>query len=191
MIDKSHRTWNRTDAYMPDTPRLTTCFALTFLTTIEIQHVHQKFMQLAGEVTDFKTQVITSAQVSSIPAIQVNPFKDQICKVFSWNKEGLFSFDEFLEMMSVFSENASLSVKADYAFRIYDLNGNDYIDQEDIRNIILRLTYGMMDETNISVLIHYILDEGDLNNDGMLSFSEFKNVIERSPDFQKSFTIRF
>ncbi|XP_038654718.1 calcium and integrin-binding family member 4-like [Scyliorhinus canicula] len=142
-------------------------------------------MQLAGEVTDFKTQVITSAQVSSIPAIKVNPFKDQICKVFSWNKEGLFSFEEFLEMMSVFSENASLSIKTDYAFRIYDLNGNDYIDQEDLRNIILRLTNEMMDEANISVLIHYILDEGDLNNDGMLSFSEFKNVIERSPDFQK------
>ncbi|XP_041043948.1 calcium and integrin-binding family member 4-like [Carcharodon carcharias] len=122
---------------------------------MEIQHVRQKFIQLAGEVTDFKTHVITSEQVSSIPAIKVNPFRDQICKVFSWNEDGLFSFDEFLEMMSAFSENASLSVKADYAFRIYDLNGNNYIDQEDIRNIILRLTNGMIDERNILTLTHF------------------------------------
>ncbi|XP_072411280.1 calcium and integrin-binding family member 4-like isoform X2 [Chiloscyllium punctatum] len=131
--------------------------ALTFLTTIEIQNVHQKFLQLADEVIDYKTQHITSEQVSSIPAIKVNPFKDQICKVFSRNEQGLFSFEDFLEMISTFSENASLSVKIDYAFRIYDLNGNNYIDQEDIRHIIFRLTNGSMDEADISTLTHYIL----------------------------------
>ncbi|XP_072411290.1 calcium and integrin-binding family member 4-like isoform X3 [Chiloscyllium punctatum] len=86
---------------------------------------------------------------------QVNPFKDQICKVFSRNEQGLFSFEDFLEMISTFSENASLSVKIDYAFRIYDLNGNNYIDQEDIRHIIFRLTNGSMDEADISTLTHY------------------------------------
>ncbi|XP_067841389.1 calcium and integrin-binding family member 4-like [Heptranchias perlo] len=115
----------------------------------------------------------------------VNPFGDQICKVFSINQNGLFSFDDFLEMMSVFSENASLAVKIDYAFRIYDLNGNNYIDQEDIRHIILRLTNRVMDELNILSLTHYILDEADLNNDGMLSFVEFEHVMSKSPDFQK------
>ncbi|XP_043541103.1 gap junction protein alpha 10 b isoform X4 [Chiloscyllium plagiosum] len=119
--------------------------------------VHQKFLQLADEVIDYKTQHITSEQVSSIPAIKVNPFKDQICKVFSRNEQGLFSFEDFLEMISTFSENASLAVKIDYAFRIYDLNGNNYIDQEDIRHIIFRLTNGSMDEADISTLTHYIL----------------------------------
>ncbi|XP_067884676.1 calcium and integrin-binding family member 4-like [Heterodontus francisci] len=122
---------------------------------MEIQNVHQKFLNLASEVTDNKELYLTSEQVRNIPAIKLNPFGDQICKVFSRNEEGLFSFDDFLEMMSVFSENASLSVKTDYAFQIYDLNGNNYIDQEDIRAIILRLTNRMMDEINILALTHY------------------------------------
>ncbi|XP_059501676.1 calcium and integrin-binding family member 4-like [Stegostoma tigrinum] len=122
---------------------------------MEIQNVHQKFLQLADEVIDYKTQHITSEQVSSIPAIKVNPFKDQICKVFSRNEQGLFSFEDFLEMISTFSENASLAVKIDYAFRIYDLNQNNYIDQEDIRHIILRLTNGYMDEADILTLTHF------------------------------------
>uniref|UniRef100_A0A4W3J1X1 EF-hand domain-containing protein n=1 Tax=Callorhinchus milii TaxID=7868 RepID=A0A4W3J1X1_CALMI len=50
---------------------------------------------------------------------QVNPFRDRICKVFSTNTNGTFSFEDFLEMMSAFSENASLTVKIGYAFRIY------------------------------------------------------------------------
>ena len=39
---------------------------------------------------------------------QVNPFKDRICKVFSSSKDGELTFEDFLDMMSVFSENVSL-----------------------------------------------------------------------------------
>ncbi|XP_051880859.1 calcium and integrin-binding family member 4-like [Pristis pectinata] len=147
--------------------------------------IHKAFLNLTHGATDNEEQFLTSEQVSNIPALRVNPFRDQICKVFSTNKNGLFSFEDFLEMFSAFSANASLAVKIDYAFQIFDLNGNNYIDQEDIRNVILRLTNGLMDEPNIVDLTQNILDEGDLNNDDMLSFVEFESMIGRSPDFQK------
>lgn len=41
------------------------------------------------------------------PHVQVNPFKDRICKVFSSSKDGELTFEDFLDMMSVFSENVS------------------------------------------------------------------------------------
>ena len=50
---------------------------------------------------------------------QVNPFKDRICKVFSSSGDGDITFEDFLDMMSVFSENAPKNVKVHYAFRIY------------------------------------------------------------------------
>ena len=40
-------------------------------------------------------------------SMQVNPFKDRICKVFSSSKDGELTFEDFLDMMSVFSENVS------------------------------------------------------------------------------------
>ena len=40
-------------------------------------------------------------------SVQVNPFKDRICKVFSSSKDGELTFEDFLDMMSVFSENVS------------------------------------------------------------------------------------
>ena len=51
--------------------------------------------------------------------IQENPFKKRICRVFSEDGTGDMSFDDFLDMFSVFSEGAPRSVKANYAFRIY------------------------------------------------------------------------
>ena len=49
---------------------------------------------------------------------QVNPFKDQIMKVFSTSGDGL-TFEDMLDMMSVMSEHAPKNVKVEYAFRIY------------------------------------------------------------------------
>ena len=40
-------------------------------------------------------------------------------QVFSEDGTGDMSFEDFLDMMSVFSEGATRDVKASYAFRIY------------------------------------------------------------------------
>lgn len=55
--------------------------------------------------------------------LKQNPFAERICTVFSQQQEGettkTISFEDFLDMMSVFSEGATRDVKASYAFRIY------------------------------------------------------------------------
>ena len=53
--------------------------------------------------------------------MQVNPFKDRICQVFSSSHDGNMTFEDFLDMMSVFSDNAPKGVKVEYAFRIYGM----------------------------------------------------------------------
>ena len=50
----------------------------------------------------------------------MNPFRKRIVQVFS--DEGSMGFEDFLDMMSVFSEGATRDVKASYAFRIYGEN---------------------------------------------------------------------
>ena len=39
-----------------------------------------------------------------------------------FSDEGQMGFEDFLDMMSVFSEGATRDVKASYAFRIYGIN---------------------------------------------------------------------
>ena len=50
---------------------------------------------------------------------QENPFRRRICEVFSEDGRGNLTFDDFLDMFSVFSEMAPLQLKLKYAFRIY------------------------------------------------------------------------
>lgn len=58
-------------------------------------------------------------KILEYPELRVNPFGDRICKVFSSSNDGDCTFEDFLDMMSVFSEAAPKSVKAEHAFRIF------------------------------------------------------------------------
>ncbi|XP_049984525.1 calcium and integrin-binding family member 4 [Alexandromys fortis] len=111
--------------------------ALTFLTRNEILCIHKTFLKLCPSRKHYKEVTLTMDQVSSLPALRVNPFRDRICRVFSHN--GVFSFEDVLGMASVFSEQACPSLKIEYAFRIYDFNENGFIDEEDLQKIVLRL----------------------------------------------------
>ncbi len=135
-----------------------------------------------------------------------NPFRDRICKIFSSSHDGDCTFEDFLDMMSVFSETAPRSVKAEHAFRIYgnypifivlamqiicsiffatDFDGDDMLGINDLRQVINRLTgvEQSLSEQDMQHLIQNILDEADLDDDGALSFAEFEHVIDKSPDF--------
>lgn len=59
------------------------------------------------------------AKILQFPELNVNPFGERICKIFSSSQDGDCTFEDFLDMMSVFSETAPKSFKAEHAFRIF------------------------------------------------------------------------
>lgn len=99
-------------------------------------------------------------KILEYPELRVNPFGDRICKVFSSSNDGDCTFEDFLDMMSVFSEAAPKSVKAEHAFRIFgkvalkrsrwkkklnkkfnsiDFDGDDMLGLSDLKQVIERL----------------------------------------------------
>ena len=51
--------------------------------------------------------------------LQENPFRQRICRVFSRDSKGNLTFEDFLDLLSVFSEQAPRDIKVFYAFKIY------------------------------------------------------------------------
>ena len=101
------------------------------------------------------------------------------------------SFEDFLDMMSTFSENAPKSVKIEYAFRIYDFDGDDAIGETDLKRVIKRLCgQQKLAVESVETIVKKVLKESDLDGDNMLAFSEFEHVISKTPDFLTSFHIR-
>lgn len=70
-------------------------------------------------------------KILQYPELRVNPFGDRICKVFSSSQDGDCTFEDFLDMMSVFSDAAPKAVKAEHAFRIFGKKICDSIQRLD------------------------------------------------------------
>lgn len=75
-------------------------------------------------------------QFANIAELQQNPFRYRVAKVFAKNNK--IGFEEFVDFLSVFSEEATRDVKSFYAFKIYGIrikasvNKGAYNGYEDI-----------------------------------------------------------
>ncbi|XP_002731705.1 calcium and integrin-binding family member 2-like [Saccoglossus kowalevskii] len=165
---------------------------LTYFSKKEILHAFKRFHLLDPDAVRQDRNVrLPMNTILELSELKVNPFNDRICKVFSSSNDGDLTFEDFLDMMSVFSDNAPKGVKAEYAFRIYDFNEDDFIDSADLKEVVGRLTgdQSLTDE-DMQQLIDNIFEEADLDDDESLSFAEFEHVISKAPDFVNSFRFR-
>uniref|UniRef100_A0A2I2Z4F1 Calcium and integrin-binding protein 1 n=1 Tax=Gorilla gorilla gorilla TaxID=9595 RepID=A0A2I2Z4F1_GORGO len=171
---------------------------LTFLTKQEILLAHRRFCELLPQeqrsVESSLRAQVPFEQILSLPELKANPFKERICRVFSTSpaKDSL-SFEDFLDLLSVFSDTATPDIKSHYAFRIFDFDDDGTLNREDLSRLVNCLT-GEGEDTRLSAsemkqLIDNILEESDIDRDGTINLSEFQHVISRSPDFASSFKI--
>ncbi|KAM3924337.1 calcium and integrin-binding protein 1 [Leptodactylus fuscus] len=168
---------------------------LTYLTKQEILIAHKRFSELLQKENNTDPDRVSKENFLKLPELQANPFKDQICHVFSTSerRDDSMSFEDFLDMLSAFSDSATLEVKSYYAFRIYDFDEDGALSESDLRKLVNRLTgeenNSKLTDDEMNELIKNILGESDIDKDGTINHSEFQHVISRSPDFVSSFKI--
>eukprot|EP00127_Corallochytrium_limacisporum_P005403 Clim_evm15s204 gene=Clim_evmTU15s204 len=158
----------------------------TFFTRREIMRIFKRFNTMNPENKPY----LTPSEVMNIPELRNNPFRSRICQVFSEDGTGKMTFDDFLDMLSVFSENATRDVKASYAFKIYDFDGDNYLDKNDLMSTLYCLCGQELTEEQMDTVADKMLEESDLDGDNRMSYVEFEHVISRAPDFVNTFRIR-
>nr|CAD7432875.1 unnamed protein product [Timema monikensis] len=128
---------------------------------------------------------------------QENPFRHRICEVFSRDGKGNLSFEDFLDMLSVFSEQAPRDIKVFYAFKIYgkissleDFDEDELLGPSDLEQTLRLLTRNELTPEEVTQACEKVVEESDVDGDGKLSFMEFEHVITRAPDFLSTFHIR-
>ncbi|XP_026094332.1 calcium and integrin-binding protein 1 isoform X2 [Carassius auratus] len=168
---------------------------LTFLTKQEILLAHKIFSELQGGGSGPYSSRVSKDKILTLPELKANPFRERLCQVFSTSdpKDGSLSFEDFLDLLSAFSDSATLEIKSHYAFRIFDFDDDGTLDAGDLEELVNCLT-GETDDTRLTAeemrqLISNILEESDIDKDGTVNLSEFQHVISRSPDFVSSFKI--
>ncbi|XP_046751600.1 calcium and integrin-binding family member 3 [Diprion similis] len=176
----------------------------TFFTRKEILRIHKRFRDMGDPGTvprvmsaqDAANLRLPLSCVTRLPELKENPFMERIAEVFTkcrdpgWSLDEGICFEEFLEMMSVFSEHASRDLKVFYAFKIYDFDEDGMLGLGDLERTCRQLVRGALSAEEVATICRKVLEESDIDGDGSLSYLEFEHVITRAPDFLATFHIR-
>ncbi|GFG30337.1 hypothetical protein Cfor_01572 [Coptotermes formosanus] len=136
------------------------------------------------------TVTVPLEKMEKLPELRENPFRQRICQVFSRDGKGNLTFEDFLDLLSVFSEQAPRDIKVFYAFKIYDFDGDRHIGPQDLEQGLRLLTRNELTPEEVAQVCEKVIEESDVDGDGKLSFMEFEHVITRAPDFLSTFHIR-
>ncbi|XP_029051945.1 calcium and integrin-binding family member 3 [Osmia bicornis bicornis] len=181
----------------------------TFFTRKEILRIFKRFREMGdpGAVPrcmtaeQASTLRIPLSCLTRIPELKENPFRQRISEVFTrrvvqnlgqatTSDDAGICFEEFLEMMSVFSEQAPRDLKVFYAFKIYDFDEDGVLGTSDLERTCRQLVQGGLNGEEVATVCRKVLEESDIDGDGVLSYLEFEHVVTRASDFMATFHIR-
>jgi len=187
--------------------------ACTNLTKTEVLQLWEMFLgdekdaDIGGDALQKR---LSKEQVKGIPQLANNPFTPRLVDIFSERGDETLTFDEFVDLFSVFSSRAPKEEKIKVAFRMYDFDDNGFIDPVDLEMVIetmLKLADDddkeRLSEEERICIIQKVITEGDPSvteedqqkhgwqNVGQISCHEFERIMQRVPDFESKFYISF
>lgn len=119
--------------------------------------------------------ITTKELLTVMRSIGQNPTEDEILNLvveYDVNGDGTIDFDEFCEMMLKTNKDIDQSVEIREAFKIFDRDGNGYIDAKEFKDVITR-----MGSCLTAAEAEEFLSEADINQDGKLDYHEFLTMM--------------
>ncbi|KAI8907931.1 hypothetical protein EDD86DRAFT_254987 [Gorgonomyces haynaldii] len=145
---------------------------------LEIEKLYKRFQTLDKQ----NTGTITVEQLMALPELAVNPLAHRLVKVFQLHKRQEINFVQFLQMLSPFSSNAPRIQKLEFAFKIYDVDGDGLIDYDDLFEIVRQMVGSSLNDDQIDSIVKETILEADImDRDGAISFAEFRRVMFNTP----------
>lgn len=138
-----------------------------------------------------------------IPELAINPLGDRIVHAFfheSRNgEEDKVDFMDFVRVLAHFrpikkniekNKLNSRMEKLHFAFRMYDLDGDDKISKEELLAVLTMMVGANISTEQLISIAERTILEADLDKDDLISFEEFAQVLERT-DVEQKMSIRF
>ncbi|XP_021351601.1 Kv channel-interacting protein 1-like isoform X3 [Mizuhopecten yessoensis] len=118
-----------------------------------------------------------------------------VFNTFDHDRNGTISFEEFVMGLSVLSRG-TLQERLQWAFGLYDINGDGIITKEEMNDIVSAI-YEMMgrfseptvDESTARDHVDRVFQKMDLNKDGVISLEEFMDTCRRDENITKGMAI--
>lgn len=174
--------------------------AVTCLFSGEVLLLRQKFEQL---LKDDKKRGGTAppgklamAKMVAQEEFRNNPFRYRLCQAFSSEPltlddgsvnpdHGALSWDEYVDLFSCLSPKASLDVKMQTAFRMFDFDQNGYLTVSDLNELLMTIATPkgkpcLMKKSEIESVCERVMRDCDIDGNGRLSY-DYPHVENRAP----------
>ncbi|KAE9019722.1 hypothetical protein PF005_g4811 [Phytophthora fragariae] len=168
---------------------------ITSLPVKEIHRIRRKYKTLV------KGEDMTKDEFYSLPAISVNPLRDQLFKSLELSPAQTITFAEFAKFVQIFSFSSAQDAKLKEAFKIHDFDGDGKISRDDLRAYCALVFPKVSDSEGdsavqaqqevLETLIEHVMSEASsAPGRDFLLYDDFVKVIQ-STDFESRLIVPF
>uniref|UniRef100_A0A0N5AHF8 EF-hand domain-containing protein n=1 Tax=Syphacia muris TaxID=451379 RepID=A0A0N5AHF8_9BILA len=165
--------------------------------------LHDRFVSLAKKLDkETNEQFMDHEDFENIRELQMNPLGSRIIDAFFadaavGDRQRLY-FRDFVKVLSHFRPiNTakphpwnSRDSKLLFAFTMYDLNKSGTITRDEFRTILMMMIGKDVPSEQLNEIAERTMQEADQNQDGNITFEEFKKAMEKT-DIEQKMSFRF
>lgn len=114
----------------------------------------------------------------TLPELQENPLVQRVVDIFDQDRNGEVDFREFIEGVSQFSVKGDKTSKLNFAFKIYDMDGDGFISNGELYTVLKMMVGNNLKDIQIQQIVDKTILYADKDGDGKISFEEFCAVVD-------------
>ncbi|CAG5127504.1 unnamed protein product, partial [Candidula unifasciata] len=129
------------------------------------------------------------------PQGDATAYAHYVFNTFDHDHNGSISFEEFVMGLSVLSRG-TFQERLQWAFSLYDVNGDGIITKEEMLDIVTaiyemmgRYTEPSIDSTTAREHVERVFQKMDVNRDGVISVEEFMDTCRKDENISKGMSI--
>ena len=141
----------------------------------EIDRLAKRFQKLDVDYSG----TISVEEFMKLPEVKKNPLAQRIFEVFDDDCSGDIDFKEFLHGIAQLSEKGGMENKLKFAFKMYDVDQDGFISNEDLCSILKIMVGNNLSPTQLQQVVDKtMLKAGKKDASGKLSYEEFVRLVE-------------
>jgi len=147
----------------------------------EVKRLYIRFQKLDRS----QSGALQGDDLLMIPELAMNPLQPRLLALFE-----NVNFHQFVTNLGAFSPTAPPTAKAEFAFRIYDVDGDGFISEDDLNKVLRMLVGNNIPEDTLRAIVSKVITDADTDGDGKIARHEFTETLNLA-DIAKRLTVSF